>query len=291
MDLPFALDHGLHGYPQHWGLKIRPSNRETILAVKDYRRRDPEVGTSVLVSGQYTLDHPAFSSVDRTSEALDGWAGSTEFELQDAPGETQFPTTSGDNPFTDQRDEQNEWLRDATGLIITLPAFRLFDQGALTAILDYLYRIDADLVHGLKRVVVAITMFDLLMFRFRDRALELAASPRFVREILKVAISDDTLDHLKFFQADHLSLAVDIRFIAVSSWGFVPNYGCSNLDPNGVKPDGSEFGQRFVDVESPDQDPRMARRYPYMAADPVIFAATGADHRFFFRREQLTEGI
>ena len=290
MDLPFALDNGLHGYPLSWSLKIQPANSATRLKVKDYRRSDPEVGTSRLVEGQYRLHHPAIRHSDETGALSKDPTVTTEFELQDAPGETQFPTNSGGNPFPDQRDSQNDWLRDAGALIITLPAFRLFDPGALTSILDYLSRIEADRLRGLKRVVVAITMFDLLMFRFRDRALELAAIPSFVREILKVAISDDTLDHLKYFEIDHLT-GVDIRFIAVSSWGFIPNYGCSNLDPNGVKPDGAEFGQRFVDVTSRKDDPKSAKRFPYMAADPMIYAITGFEHRFFFRLEQLTDGV
>lgn len=288
MDLPYALDQGLHGYPVEEELKIIP-DRDTLFKVKDYRRRDPEIGTNQLQRGRYMLSRtqvPARQSW--TGEPRDRDWKSIEFELMDAPGETQFPTNSGKDHFPKQREEQNEWLMDAKGLIITLPAFKLVDPEALSKILEYLMNIDSNRLLGLSRVVVTLTMFDLLMFRFRDRALEFAAIPSFVRDILHAAIDKDTLDDLRYFQTEHLDRDVEIRFIAISSWGFLPTYGCANLDPNGVKPDGTEFGQRLTDIESHHQDPTSAKRYPYMAADPVIYAATGQENPFFFRREQLT---
>jgi hypothetical protein len=77
---------------------------------------------------------------------------------------------------------------------------------------------------------------------------------------------------------------IDLRFIATSSYGFHPQLGCPNIDTKAETLDPAN--SRFPVPLTPDNV-----RYPYMTADPFIFAALGLDSPFLFTRDEILSGI
>ncbi len=211
--------------------------------------------------------------------------------VRDAPGEAAFPIDDEDgkdNPHSESSEKLDEWFSEAKGIVLVISALNAGTHDGFEELIDkvedFCERAGRPEFQQLERVVIAISMFDLLLLRFDNRARDIATEPEAVLNILHAHLRP-AFDIIKDFRPFPLQeREIDLRFIATSSYGFHPQLGCANVDPNTETLDPEK--SRFPLPLAPDNV-----RYPYMTADPFIYAALGLEGPFFFTTEEILSGI
>jgi hypothetical protein len=211
-----------------------------------------------------------------------------DFTVADAAGEHVFPEDTQADATEEQesresRDAFIDYLVHSEGLVIVLPLYRIrrprFDQ-----LMDRL--IDAltpdDTLPGeaprLRRVIIALSQYERLFVQFGNQAAEIASHPHVARQAAASRLRDvPWMRRLR-----ELRRRYHIKVIVTSAYGFLPDFGNPNLDPD------AEPNLPFAIRVDPDNPANSEyERHPFLAADPFIFAASGLDNQFMLDIEEV----
>lgn len=282
VDFAKCVQLDFHGFAQRHDISIetdRPNRR----LLRNYYRNLPEA-TGGVTDIRFDLEANLPDGAEMRRERM-------TIHVRDAPGEAMFPSEGMEgekNPHDDKAKKLDEWFSKARGIVLAISALNAgTDTGfeeLIDKVEDFFERAGKPEFQHLERVVIAISMFDLLLLRFGNRARDVVTSPDAILSILHTHMQP-AFDIIKDFRPFPLQeREIDLRFIATSSYGFHPKLGCANIDPNveNLEPENS----RFPVPLAPENV-----RYPYMTADPFIFAAIGLDSPFLFTRDEILTGL
>ncbi|MDF1610331.1 hypothetical protein PZ897_19290 [Hoeflea sp. YIM 152468] len=288
VDFAKCVELNFHGFRQLHDIKIE-TDRINRRLLRSYYRNLPEATESVTdIRFDLEVDLPAPEGA-----APGNGLQNRQFTIhvRDAPGEAAFPNTelSGTaNPHVEKTRELDEWFSKAKGIVLVISVLNAGTDAGFEALIDkvedFFERAGKPEFQNLERVAIAISMFDLLLLRFGNRSRDIATEPEAVLAILHAHMRP-AFDMIKDFRPfPSQERDIDLRFIATSSYGFHPQLGCANIDATAEILDPGN--SRFPVPLTPDNV-----RYPYMTADPFIFAALGLDSPFLFTRDEILSGI
>lgn len=288
VDFAKCVELNAHGFQQRHNIQIE-TDRVNRRFLRSYYRNLPEA-TGNVTDIRFDLD---IDLPENDAAAVTNGLQHQQFTIhvRDAPGEAAFPNfelEGKDNPHQNSAEKLDEWFSQAKGIVLVISALNAGTDAGFEALIDkiedFFEQAGQPEFEQLERVVIAISMFDLLLLRFGNRARDIATEPEAVLAILHAHLRP-AFDIIKDFRPFPLQeREIDLRFIATSSYGFHPQLGCANIDPNTetLEPENSRFPMPLA----PDNV-----RYPYMTADPFIFAALGLDSPFLFTRDEILSGI
>ncbi len=288
VDFAKCVELNFHGFQQLHNIKIE-TDRVNRKLLRTYYRNLPEATESVTdIRFDLELDLPAETGL----ASADGLQKRQfNIHVRDAPGEAAFPSEDvpgKTNPHAEKAKELDEWFSKAKGIVLVISALNAGTDEGFEALIDkvedFFERAGKPEFENLERVVIAVSMFDLLLLRFGNRSRDIATEPEAVLAILHAHMRPafDIIKDFRPFPSQQRD--IDLRFIATSSYGFHPQLGCANIDANAEILDPGN--SRFPVPLTPDNV-----RYPYMTADPFIFAALGLDSPFLFTRDEILSGI
>lgn len=189
--------------------------------------------------------------------------------------------------------ERQKQIANADGIVMAISPYRTWDAkyfrknaGEMWALLQRSRE-----AGGRKpsQIVIVLTMFDAVLAQFRRYAALIALDAEMVLDVMARHLRP-LRNEIERLRPPDYDEDIDLRFIASSSFGFHPQYGCSNLDL-------ANWSGQFAGVDLPrpladwSSGVEKRPRYPYMAADPFIFAATGHKNSFLFRYEDVHERL
>lgn len=286
VDIERCIDLGLHGFPQwrHLGIETDRTYRTLVRQNHGITPASTRTATDIRFDLRFRAEAP---SVEDESLVV---------HVRDAPGEAMFPrrATEQGQPYNDQinslgeqRKKLDEWFAKAVGIVLVISASRAGGYSGFVELVekveDFFQKAGEPEFEKLERVVVAISMFDLMMLRLGPRALDVATDPEAVLAILNAHMRpafDVLRDFRPFGQGGR---RIDLRFVATSSFGFNTAFGCPNVETENTKFDPRE--EHYPEPLHPEK-----RRYPYMTADPFVFAAIGINNPFLFTRDEILSG-
>ena len=301
VDFAKCVEMNFHGFRQLHNIEIE-TDRANRRLLRSYYRNLPDATESVtdirfnLNINLPTEDRPLIPNINLPAEDQPQSGGNLEnrqftIHVRDAPGEAAFPdpNLSGKaNPHAKKSKDLDEWFSKAKGIVLVISALNAGTDAGFEALIekveDFFERAGKPEFQNLERVAIAISMFDLLLLRFGNRSRDIATEPEAVLAILHAHMRPafDIIKDFRPFPSQERD--IDLRFIATSSYGFHPQLGCANIDPDAEILDPAN--SRFPVPLTPDN-----ARYPYMTADPFIFAALGLDSPFLFSRDEILSGI
>jgi hypothetical protein len=288
VDFAKCVELNAHGFQQRHNIQIE-TDRVNRRLLRSYYRNLPEATESVTdIRFDLDIDLPAQDAPTGTKELEHQ---KYTIHVRDAPGEASFPSAEHegkDNPHQKSAEKLDEWFSQAKGIVLVISSLNAGTDAGFEVLIDkvedFFERAGRPEFEQLERVAIAISMFDLMLLRFGNRARDIATEPEAVLAILHSHLRP-AFDIIKDFRPfPSQEREIDLRFIATSSYGFHPQLGCANIDPNTETLDPAN--SRFPMPLAPDNV-----RYPYMTADPFIFAALGLDSPFLFTRDEILTGI
>jgi hypothetical protein len=288
VDFAKCVELDFHGFQQLHNIEIE-TDRANRRLLRSYYRNLPDATESVTdIRFNLNISLPQANGTDPGAPLEDK---QFTIHVRDAPGEAAFPEedlTGRTNPHASKLKELDEWFSKAKGIVLVISALNAGTDAGFEALIekveDFFERAGKPEFQNLERVAIAISMFDLLLLRFGNRSRDIATEPEAVLAILHAHLRP-AFDIIKDFRPfPSQEREIDLRFIATSSYGFHPQLGCPNIDTKAETLDPAN--SRFPVPLTPDNV-----RYPYMTADPFIFAALGLDSPFLFTRDEILSGI
>lgn len=288
VDFAKCVELNFHGFQQLHNIEIE-TDRANRRLLRSYYRNLPDATESVTdIRFNLNISLPEANGTDPGAPLEDK---QFTIHVRDAPGEAAFPEedlSGRPNPHASKLKELDEWFSKAKGIVLVISALNAGTDSGFEALIekveDFFERAGKPEFEKLERVAIAISMFDLLLLRFGNRSRDIATEPEAVLAILHAHLRP-AFDIIKDFRPfPSQEREIDLRFIATSSYGFHPQLGCANIDTKAETLDPGN--SRFPVPLTPDNV-----RYPYMTADPFIFAALGLDSPFLFTRDEILSGI
>ena len=316
-----ALDRGRHGYPRAFDPQVRLTGEPTRiegLTHAEYIERminQPGIGEvrdeaeRALLGHIATTDHADI--VTRHYELSYHEPGGrrertvVRMAITDAAGEHSFrrktPDALMETVLKPIRAKLYAELATCVGFVVVVPFSEAIDSVFIERLDQWLHTLsniaadrhtDAAAMPP-RPVVVALTRYDALFTDFGSEAFRIAADPRVATDIVNRLVSNT--QHGATFRKNVAKYDVSeggrfkIVFVPTSSFGFVPGFGCPNLDPN-VNPEvvqatmvaGESTSSFKVSIPAhPNQ-----HLFPFLTADPFIYAATGIANPFFVAIER-----
>ncbi|MDH6269463.1 hypothetical protein M2360_004891 [Rhizobium sp. SG_E_25_P2] len=296
-DIADCVSRGLHGFAQQHRLSVQPAG-EYRKFLRRERYQVPEATTDkvdarlelrYLDNGieyreqVHTRDGPGelyFRNVDEVRPVA---------QMQSANAATGSDAAANTATLDDMRREWHEWLGAAEGLVLVASPQRITTRSFVSRVTEYVEdfteeeNLSGRRLSELQRIVITVTMFDLLLLPFGTQALNVALQPDAVLQILRTyltSVSPELGDMVSYLRGQ-AKKKLDIRVLATSSYGFNLEFGCPNVDPDATPyaPHASQLPRPF-DVDA-------AKRFPYMTADAFVFAATGLENEFLFPLQKV----
>jgi hypothetical protein len=275
IDLERCIDLGFHGF-ERWRELAIETNRVHRALIRGFNRSLPQ-STLSATDIRFQLRYRSASLPHDVT-----------VHVRDAPGEAAFPRSSDNTAMKQAKEDLDKWFEKAAGIVLVISVVGAGTHSGFMELIDkvedFFQKAGEPGFLSLERVVVAISMFDLLMLRFGPQALDVATDPKAVLAILHEHMRpafDVLRDFRPFAQSD---ARLDLRFVATSSYGFHTGFGCPNVETMDEKFDPK-------DAQFPGPLRPETKRYPYMTADPFVFAAVGLDSPFLFTREEILQGV
>jgi len=214
---------------------------------------------------------------------------SEEFAILDVPGEIFRRSGTGKTSDLDNqspesiaaREEYESWIEESVGIVFFVPATGFANNALFTMPRQELSAIlkakDEGKCPNLERLIIAITMFDVLLLHLGDIALDVAIRPDSVKEILKLC-----LRRVKLQAQDMMSKAgfnqLEIKITPISAFGFNREFGCANVDPNELEKDQSGIRMKHQ---------HNGETLPYLVGDPFLWAAFEHETPFMFDLKEI----
>ena len=274
-DFADSLTAGTHGYAQWRAMKI-DLNREHMIRVRKSREAKRTDSTRVATDTLFDL---SFRKDQRSADRY-----SCSIHVRDSPGGAAYPVGELDAAMAAEKIKYDDWLKQSVGIVLVVSALESFKLNGESGLVDsvelFFDNAGKAEFQNLKRLVFVVSMFDLLLLKFGRMARIVAANPQAVLDILHAHLFPVRRLIENFKPAPGQRNQLDLRFLATSSYGFVPEFGCPNVDV-----DSAELDPALESYPEP-----LADRSPYMVADPFVFAATGLENQFLFKREEILSG-
>lgn len=264
-----AVNDKRHGFLPAQISGIKASGRETKALIRTGWNGRPD-STDTLTKWKFEL----------TTKDEGGNKTPTTISLLDVPGE-DFQNVAEDPHDKERAQDYSQWLNESVGAVVLISSVSTLKQEGFSDLLNTLDTI-IDIVTNnpeskFERLVVAISMFELFLLPFGDMALDMATHPETVRVILRQHLKsvEEQLREFRDFDDGNRHL----QFAVFSTFGFVPSIGCPNVSADSTD---------LIIEEKPVAGPIKDKRYfPFLVADPFIFAATGLKSDFLFSWEQI----
>jgi hypothetical protein len=305
-----SLDHSRHGFPKGTEPQIRRTAEATpieglsleaifdqIIVGEGSDGSDGEAGK--VLAGEITGTKPeeivtrhfSLSYRDRRRERR-----TIQLAITDAAGEHSFGKNLQNATFKQYRSELNRELAKCHGFVVVVPFSNATDASFVRQLESWLTALDAIAARQQKdgaaptqrRLVIALTRYDTLLTDFGSEALNLAADPGIATDIINrlVRVTTNGIGYKNNIAKFDESAGgrFQIAFVPTSSFGFVPGFGCVNLDPDVPQEDAmsaintGSSPEPFKKVSIPTYPGQ--HMFPFLTADPFIFAATGLDNPF-----------
>jgi hypothetical protein len=307
-----ALDQGRHGFPRASNPHIRRTAEATpvegllpadILLDFVHGGRDQafEKETDAALGGNVQATSPehiyrrhyslSYYDIDECQQKT------VQLTITDAAGEHSFPKKLQNGVALETRRQLFEELSVCDGLVVVVPFSEAAGVSFVRQLEKWLSGLDKIAATQEKpgpvssprqrRVVIALTRYDALFTDFGSDAFKLAADPKIATAIINDLVRAETrgIGYRNNIAGFDISAdgRFEIAFVPTSSFGFVPGFGCANLDPNVEREDAiaqiaTSGSPRPFEVEFPLY--LGQRLFPFLTADPFIFAATGIRNPF-----------
>ncbi|SNZ20114.1 hypothetical protein [Cohaesibacter gelatinilyticus] len=284
-----SVNEKRHGYRRDQTPKIKAKDKETRDRIINHHKVRYK-NTSDATEWRFEVD---WSGVDDPM-LLDGYSEADnrfDVHILDVPGELfkhlyQMSANDGtvSNPLVENEvvTKFGEWTNEISGIVIVLRGPSWFEDNAGLILLnatEYVLKHIAQ-AGNVKRIVVAFSMFELFLLNYGGTAIDLACRDNSVKKIMKTHF-EESKEILRHFRDTAEDEDIEIWFTVFSSFGFVPGIGCPN-----VKIDENAMLHMTENTTEPITD-RIY--YPYLVADPFLFAATGYRTPFLFRFDDIFE--
>lgn len=201
--------------------------------------------------------------------------------IVDAAGDIAIPDdTAPADMLNDARDDFASKLLSAEAIVFVLPLVRFEDSGWVGNMARLIERLALAADQRLKRVVVAFSQYERLFVRLGPSAFTYACDPDVALHVLRKSLqSAPWIDSLRALEAG--ARRIDVRFTAISSYGFVKTFQNPNIDPH------HEGERRFR--RTGVTGPRALNEFwrPFLTADPILYAALDLDSAFTFSFAQI----
>lgn len=212
-----------------------------------------------------------------------------EFHVFDAPGELVFKTNEGetvvDESFVERENEVFELIYNADCVVFCLSFSQVSNSLIVHKLISNLILISDHHRSRLKpepmRVVIALTRYDSLFLKLSPFGFMLASEPEVAKRAVRKALMPHRAMYRELRKLDAQCSAagiLDIRFVPTSAFGFLPRFACPNINPDGG--DDMEIKQGKSPNLFLDRDEERTI-FPFLTADPFIFAITGLENDFF----------
>jgi hypothetical protein len=303
-----AAEEGAYGYPSTFNLSIMPMD-EKLREARDtgrmgreiLNRRDKQTvyarGVADAEAGR--LPGTVSTKVPSYDFDISFWAQpegrkeSEKVELSltvcDAAGIHIFPrqrieaAEAGDQEAA--RDELISYIFESIGLVIVLP----FHDLSKRYVADGMKRLIAAVTHDdspnrkLMHIALALHQYERLFMNFGCEAATLAFDTEIVLQVVERAVGGQTWFE-DLVKLDHkFGGPFKICILPTSAYGFLPDSGNPNVDP---RADGNE---PFVLADEDGAGEIEYEFYPFLAADPFVFAATGIPNEYMVCMSELAE--
>lgn len=276
VDFAESLTAGMHGFPVWREMNI-DLDREHMIRVRRSRESKTTVGTEVATDTLFGL---SFRKDQKSAERI-----SYSVHVRDIPGGAAYPEGVLDEAMAKEKQKFDDWLSQSTGIVLVVSALESSKLNGDSKLVDsievFFDNAGKPEFQNLKRLVFVVSMFDLLLLKFGRQARGIASNPQAVLEILHAHLRPVHRLIQNFKPVRGQRNLLDLRFLAASSYGFVPEFGCPNVDV-----DSAELNPALQAYPEP-----LADRSPYMIADPFVFAATGLENKFLFKRDEILSGM
>jgi hypothetical protein len=309
-----AASEGAYGYKASFDLTITPMDEKLRDArstgrmgreILDRRREQTDYAKRVFdaLSGDLASTDPnkvpSYDFDISYRARRQGEAQPSRFELgltvSDAAGGHIFPRhrivaeEAGEKEAA--RKELIDHIFESVGLVIVLPfhgVSQRHNARGMETLIAAIARAEPGDVTGtpwrepaLKHIAIALHQYERLFMNFGPEAAELACHPEVARRVVERAVANE----LWFKKLVRLDRAYggpyDIRILPTSAFGFLPGIGNPNVDPT------ADGNMPFSDApEDPSEKPEH-EFYPFLAADPFVFAATGIANEYMVGIETL----
>jgi hypothetical protein len=315
-----ALDRGRHGFPKTTNPQIRRTMDPTPvegLAPEDIFARiivgegdklsDGDADAlAANIAGtppdQIVSRHYSLSYVDEHGQRI-----AVPLTITDAAGEHSFGKNVQSKALHEYRRQLHKELGNCHGFVVVVPFSNAADPSFVRQLETWLTALDqiadeqekaSPALARPRRLVIALTRYDALFTDFGSEALKLAADPAIVFDIIKRLVGVVTNGagyerNIARFDRSARGGRFEIAFVPTSSFGFVPGFGCVNLDPDvpqeqalGAIRTGSSPGPFMAPIfDYPDQ-----HLFPFLTPDAFIFAAIGLKNSFVVPIDQALNG-
>jgi len=283
-----ATREGTVGYEAGKFKNIWAADRETRALVKKFRvkqRADNEGATERAHAAVFDLTEAAQEPPWPLYSGGAQSQGERSYRIAvlDVPGEIFRDTEQRPKNIAESLERFEAWLSQSDGVVFFVPAPHITRAESFEMPSEQLFNILEEKRSGglpnLRRMVIAVSMFDTLLMPFADAALDIASQPAKVRAILALCLKEVSTQ-IREMIANAEACGLDLRIIATSSYGFEGKFGCPNLDP-----DRGQMSPTRLDL-FPVATSSIFR---YLVPDPFIWAATGADNDFLFPLRELVD--
>jgi GTPase SAR1 family protein len=305
-----ALDRGRHGFAKAMDPQIRSTAEATpieglspedvldAIVVGESNEGDAEAGKVLAGDIDSTRSdqapvsrHFSLSYGDRQRERQ-----TIQLTITDAAGEHSFGKNVQNSALKEYRRQLNQELGKCQGFVVVVPFSNATDASFVRQLESWLNALDkiaaaqekGGALPTQRRLVIALTRYDTLLTDFGSEALNLAADPAIATDIINRLLQGTRNgvgyknNIAKYDRSNDGRFR--IAFVPTSSFGFVPGFGCVNLDPYIKKDDATRL---ISGGTSPDPFKKVSipaypgqHLFPFLTADPFIFAATGLDNPF-----------
>lgn len=264
------------GFPNNWTIGLWDRSPELDDLAND---NQSERGKITTTDTKYWYDIQIQQpSADGSSEMSERF----KIEILDVPGE--IFTRPRDHEET--RKNYDEWKEDCDGAVVMLATPFMFGGRQAEHLVNEIRSI-ARLGNdrpgkGPKRLAIAISMSEFLTAPFGPFAADVATDADYM-----LKLTSDALRHLRneFFQQleDTRKFAqlsdLDIRVIPISNFGYFPKVGSANISP--------DTETLVVQDRVLSKPLKTGVYFPFLVADPFVFAATGKTNAFLYEIDQL----
>lgn len=307
-----ALDSGRHGFPRATNPKIRRTAEAT--PVEGLAPEDIIEG--ILGQGGQPFNDDAANALSGAIAATppdqivtrhysltyddvdEGRQRTVQLTITDAAGEHSFGKNLQNKDTEAYRRQLHRELGSCHGFVVVVPFSTAGEVNfirqleswldALDKIASVQEKADPMLIPRQRRLVIALTRYDVLLTDFGSDAFNFAADPAIATDIINRLVRHGTNGDgygNKIARFDKSAGGrFEIVFVPTSSFGFVPGFGCANLDPD--LPDDDAVRGNIKLGMSPDPFKVALPGYPgqhvfpFLTADPFIYAATGMENPF-----------
>jgi len=291
-----AIVQGAHGYPAELAPALTPIGRgdfDQIAAVaarlgllddtaEDYERLRRQFAETDEPGEQLAPVEHHFRLTLSGAAVSGAPAPSALLRVVDASGDIALPETAvPPGAMREARDKFAARLGEARAIVLVPPLLRAAESGWPAGMARLIERLGQAPGQRLQRVMVVFSQYDRLFVRLGPAAFTYACDPAVALHALRRQLgASNWIAGLRALEAN----GVEVRFTVASAFGFTKTFQNPNVDPQ-------QKGERRFRRDSVAGAAAVTEFWrPFLAADPLVWSASGFSSGYMFSLAQLNAG-